>query len=339
MGGAIGGAVGGAAIGAGVGAAMSGRERRGPEGTVEREPANFDELRRARRETREGDRVVIREPGGRTIIRENGRTIIRRDEADRFRQAPGTRFERRGREVVYYTQRPGGMTVVTYVDDDGRLLRRSRRGADGREIVIIENRPRGGGRPGAYFVPLPPPTIGISRNRYIVEADAASYDDVYGAFAAPPVERLPRRFTLDEIRYSPEVRARMPRVDINSVTFESGSWQLSPDQVQKLATIARALKATIDKDPREVFLIEGHTDAVGATEDNLSLSDRRAESVAVALQEQFGVPAENLTTQGYGEQQLKVPTQGPEQANRRVTLRRITPLLAEAEPGAEAPRQ
>ena len=53
-------------------------------------------------------------------------------------------------------------------------------------------------------------------------------------------------------------------------------------------------------------MIEGHTDAVGADEDNLSLSDRRAESVAVALTEQFQVPAENLVTQGYGEQYLKV---------------------------------
>jgi outer membrane protein OmpA-like peptidoglycan-associated protein len=47
----------------------------------------------------------------------------------------------------------------------------------------------------------------------------------------------------------------------------------------------------------------------------------------LVLSEQFGVPAENLTTQGYGEQYLKVPTPGPERANRRVTVRRITPLL------------
>jgi len=45
------------------------------------------------------------------------------------------------------------------------------------------------------------------------------------------------------------------------------------------------------------------------------------------LSQQFGVPTENLTNQGYGEQDLKVPTQGPERANRRVTVRRITPLL------------
>jgi len=76
--------------------------------------------------------------------------------------------------------------------------------------------------------------------------------------------------------------------------------------------------------PSEVFLIEGHTDAVGSDIDNLSLSDRRAESVALVLSEQFGVPAENLTTQSYREQYLKVPMQGPERTNRRVTVRRIS---------------
>ncbi len=74
-------------------------------------------------------------------------------------------------------------------------------------------------------------------------------------------------------------------------------------------------------------MVEGYTDATGADEDNLSLSDRRAESVAVALTEQFKVPPENLVTQGYGEQYLKVDTQGPEEANRRVAVRRITPLI------------
>ena len=74
-------------------------------------------------------------------------------------------------------------------------------------------------------------------------------------------------------------------------------------------------------------MIEGHTDAIGTPDDNLSLSDRRAETVAVALTEQFQVPPENLVTQGYGEQYLKVPTHGPERANRRVAVRRITPLI------------
>ena len=119
----------------------------------------------------------------------------------------------------------------------------------------------------------------------------------------------------------------MRRIDLNTVTFDTGSWELSPDQVQKLAVIADGLNRAIQQNPSEVFLIEGYTDAVGSDVDNLSLSDRRAESVAIALTQQFGVPGENLSTQGYGEQYLKIPTNGPERANRRVTVRRITPLL------------
>jgi len=68
---------------------------------------------------------------------------------------------------------------------------------------------------------------------------------------------------------------------------------------------------------------------VGSELDNLSLSDRRAESVAEILTETFGVPPENLVTQGYGEQFLKIPTQAAERANRRVAVRRITPLMAQ----------
>jgi outer membrane protein OmpA-like peptidoglycan-associated protein len=76
-----------------------------------------------------------------------------------------------------------------------------------------------------------------------------------------------------------------------------------------------------------MFLIEGHTDLVGSEEDNLSLSDRRAESVANILTEEFDVPPENLATQGYGEAYPKVDTEAPEAVNRRVAVRRITPLL------------
>ncbi|MDA4630148.1 hypothetical protein NZA98_03305 [Escherichia coli] len=34
-----------------------------------------------------------------------------------------------------------------------------------------------------------------------------------------------------------------------------------------------------------------------------------------------------MATQGYGERYLKIKTDGPEQQNRRVAIRRITPLV------------
>jgi outer membrane protein OmpA-like peptidoglycan-associated protein len=293
----------------------------------------MEQLREERRETRDGERTVIREPD-RTIIREGGQTIIRHSEDGRFRYgARDVRTERRGNDNVTVIMRPSGDRIATTVDENGFLLRRSRILPDGREIIIIDNRPREAGFAagrgfGGFFVNLPPPVIRIPRDRYIVESDRADPALLYETLIAPPVEVIDRRYTLDEIRYSAPVRDRMPRIDLNTVTFDSGSWELTPDQVEALAGIAEGLNRAIQHNPREVFLIEGYTDAVGADVDNLSLSDRRAESVAVALTQQFGVPAENLSTQGYGEQYLKIPTDGPERANRRVTVRRITPLLA-----------
>jgi outer membrane protein OmpA-like peptidoglycan-associated protein len=54
---------------------------------------------------------------------------------------------------------------------------------------------------------------------------------------------------------------------------------------------------------------------------------QRAETVAALVSERFQIPAEKLTTQGHGQQYLQVSTQTAERQNRRVTLRRITPLL------------
>ena len=286
-----------------------------------------DQLRGERRQVIEGGRTFIREPD-RTIIREEGRTIIRHSEVDRFRvDARAVRSERQGSETITTIERPDGTRIVTVVDDEGRLVRRSRRGSDGREVILIDNRYRGPVRSHTYFVDLPPPVIRIPRERYILETQGASQRDIYEVLIAPPVERIDRRYTLDEVRYSPRLRERMPRVDIDTITFETGSWAITPDQVDRLAMIAAAVKEAIGHNPAEIFLVEGHTDGVGTDEDNLSLSDRRAESVAIALTEKFAVPAENLTTQGYGEQYPKVPTQAAERQNRRVTMRRITPLL------------
>jgi OOP family OmpA-OmpF porin len=297
----------------------------------------IDGIRTERHETQEGGLTVFREPD-RTIIRQGDQTIIRHNDGDRFRYgARDVHTERRGNDNVTTFVRPDGDRIVTVVDGNGQLQRRSRILPDGREVIIIDNRPRRGGGfgvglvvgagIGGYFINMPPPVIRIPRDRYIVDYGRAPPGYIYEALEAPPVELIDQPYSLDEIRYSAPLRDRMPRIDLNTVTFEPGSWELTPDQVERLAGVADALNRAIARNPQEVYLIEGYTDATGSEEDNLSLSDRRAESVAIALTQQFNVPAENLSTQGYGEQFLLIPTPGPEPANRRVTVRRITPLL------------
>ncbi|MEZ2408532.1 outer membrane protein OmpA-like peptidoglycan-associated protein [Bosea sp. OAE752] len=289
----------------------------------------FDDIRRERQEQREGDLTIIREPG-RTIIRDDdGRAIIRRDEDQRFRDLGWQgRAERRDGETRTVFERPDGTRIVTVTDEEGRLIRRSRIGRDDREVIIIDNTLRD--RPGRFaddVVVLPPPPLPIPRERYIVNADQADESLIYETIMAPPIAAIPRRYTLDEVRYSPDLRARMRSVDIDTINFETGSWQVTADQAQRLAVIADSVRRVLQGSPNEVFLVEGHTDAVGSDIDNLSLSDRRAQSVAEILTRDFQIPPENLTTQGYGEQYLKVQTQAASRENRRVTLRRITPLL------------
>ena len=302
-------------------------------------PRGLEDVKKAREEKIEAGGVkVIKEPGDRVIIKQDNRIIIKHDEAENFRRRPDAKTEKRADGVqITFFDRPGGVRVVTEVDGNGRLLRRYRRGPDGREVHLIDNRRfyrnvgigvAVGVGVGIVALNLARPHITIPRERYIVEYDRARDVDLDEVLLAPPIERLDRAYSLEEIRYSQELREYTRRIDLD-INFEFGAFEVTPDQYPKLERLARSMLRALERDPDLVFLIEGHTDSVGSDEDNLSLSDRRASSVATILSDQFGVPPENLVTQGYGEQYLKVDTQGPERLNRRVAVRNIKGLMAE----------
>lgn len=139
--------------------------------------------------------------------------------------------------------------------------------------------------------------------------------------------RVGRRFTLAQIRDIPQVRSLVAPVNIDAITFDTGSAAIKPDHARQLQSLGNAIRDAITDNRQEMFLIEGHTDTVGPDAANLALSDRRAESVALALTEYFDVPPENMVVQGYGEQFLKVWQQGDVRENRRASVRRITDLI------------
>ncbi len=167
----------------------------------------------------------------------------------------------------------------------------------------------------------------ISIDVYIVVSSRADRRSLYDVFQAPPVEEIHSGYSLREVRENRRLRDIVRRVDLDTITFEPGSASVPASQVSLLGDIAGGMLDVINQDTRAVFLIEGHTDAVGEEIYNLMLSDRRAETVARILSEGFGVPPENLVTEGYGEQFLKLETQVSEPQNRRVTVRNISPLL------------
>ena len=289
----------------------------------------LEDVRQQRREERDGDVTIIREPGS-TIYRDGDRAFIRHDENERFREfGPPVRQQRSGNDIVTVFDRPDGSQIITVTDVDGRLISRQRRFPNGREIYLVDNgrRPRGDRYDMRDDVVVLPPPRDYERDRYILDADQANERQIYDTLMAPPVAPLPRRYSLDQVRASPDLRNRMPSVNIDTITFDTGTWEIAPDQVRRLAAIADGLNRAIKAAPNEVFLVEGYTDTVGSDVDNLTLSDRRAQAVAAALTQSFNVPPENLFSQGYGEQYLKVQREGDVRENRRVTVRRVTPLL------------
>lgn len=296
----------------------------------------FETLRRERKTREVGSRNIIIEPDKRIIVRNDYGSFIRHDENARLaRKRKEIRRERRKDGLIaVVTAGLAGALIYSLQDEDGRVVRRSRRDQDGREYVFFDDTHAyhddyryGDDSYRDSYIDLPPPVIRIPHDRYVVDYDRASPDDIYDALNAPPVEELDRGYTLDEVRQNYRILERMRRVDLDAINFEFASWDVPPEQYSKLEGLARAMQRVIDRSPGEVFLIEGHTDAVGDDVDNLSLSDRRAEAVAVILTDTFGIPPENLVTQGYGEEYLKEQTDEPSWINRRVSVRRVTPLL------------
>ncbi|MFC3072954.1 OmpA family protein [Shinella pollutisoli] len=298
--------------------------------SVERERGERRD-RRPEFENRGGWRVE-RRVDDRQVINFNDRIIVRSDDSRRLsRQARETYYEElprgRVREVIV---RPNGDRVVTIRDRYGEIIQRSRIDRSGREYVMFyapeidrESRP-------TFVDPglrLPPMRLAVPLDDYIADTSSEAPRDYREFLERPPVEEVERVYTLDEVKYSARIRDKVRRIDLDTITFATGSADVSMNQAATLRKVADAINQILDEDPGETFLIEGHTDAVGSEESNLVLSDERAESVADILTDAYGIPPENLATQGYGERFLKIATDGPEQLNRRVTIRRVTPLV------------
>lgn len=296
------------------------------------------DIKRARRERRDAEgRLVIEEPGNRRIIRKGKRVIIEEDDGDRLRGGRDVKVVKGPRgQTRTVINRPNGVQIITVRNRDGEVVRRIKKLRNGREIVLFNNEPRRkrrarrNDRDGfSFFIDLPDLRIERQRRDYYVYADRADEDEIEDILSAEPIEAFDEEYTLDEIRYSPDIRARLRKLNLNTVNFDFGSWEIRDDQFDKLEVVARVINRIIDRNEGEILLLAGHTDLVGSEEDNLSLSGRRAETVARILTDEFGVPPENLVTQGYGESDPLIDTEEAEAANRRVEFMRITPALAQ----------
>ncbi|MGR3477737.1 MAG: OmpA family protein [Sulfitobacter sp.] len=264
--------------------------------------------------SRSGDRVVVQDDTGELRVLKDDNALLRR---------PGDEVQTQtfddGSTRTIVTKNDGSR-VETIRSRDGTVLRRTNFDAQGREYVLVDD---------------------LVEEREVVVNDLPQVQETQQAQRASTQDEAAlrqalqtelrndqgRTFSLRQVREIREVRSLAPQLELDAVRFPTGSAAIQPEQARSLANIGTTLRDLIQKDPRTVILVEGHTDAVGDASYNLALSDRRAETVALALTEYFDVPPANLITQGYGESQLRVPTTSAEPANRRAVVRNITGLL------------
>ena len=102
--------------------------------------------------------------------------------------------------------------------------------------------------------------------------------------------------------------------------FETGSHVLTLEAQRQLNEVAKALHD--ERLAKVTIIIEGHADSSGDSEQNLTLSARRAGAVASYLTNRWQVPWEKITVRWYGEDRPVAPNGTPEgqRKNRRIEI-------------------
>ncbi len=133
------------------------------------------------------------------------------------------------------------------------------------------------------------------------------------ALPPPDVSDAPEPDTDQPLAQALQMRGH---VILGDLEFNTGSASLSEGRFATLEALAGYLLA--DKS-RRVALV-GHTDAVGALQDNIALSKRRAASVLERLVADYGVPRAQLEAEGMGYLAPIAPnlTEAGREKNRRV---------------------
>ena len=123
------------------------------------------------------------------------------------------------------------------------------------------------------------------------------------------------------------VRDALPSVAVHTIRFGFNQSTIRQEEMINLDRLGRWMEVILAGHPGEIFAIEGHTDLVGTDAFNLKLSKARAVAVKNALVKYYNVGPQSLTTVGFGERYPIVNTKKAEKKNRRIVIRRMTPLV------------
>ncbi|SOE23304.1 WD40-like Beta Propeller Repeat [Spirosomataceae bacterium TFI 002] len=147
----------------------------------------------------------------------------------------------------------------------------------------------------------------------------------YALYISNPAYFFKRlEFNVDDPKNLEEISVSMRLIEkdvpevLKHIYFETASFALKDESRAELDKLTQLAK----ENPQLNIQIAGHTDDVGADQDNLLLSEKRAQSVIAYLKEK-GIALNRLAAKGFGEAVPLVPNTNEEnrQMNRRIELR------------------
>lgn len=134
----------------------------------------------------------------------------------------------------------------------------------------------------------------------VVKGDAETWAQVDEYGGSVTVHVLERQAMRQEVVANADALASdlaaTGHASVYGILFDTGLAVVKPESEPTLAEIAKLLAT----DPALQLRVVGHTDAVGNLEDNLKLSQARAEAVRSVLGGKHGVAAARLTAHGVG---------------------------------------
>ena len=163
---------------------------------------------------------------------------------------------------------------------------------------------------GEFSVELP------YNQNYVIKIKGFNEEKYYTEFEIPALK--PNQIGLS---FNIDIQIEMPKLfTLDNVYFDTGKASLKQESYKELDELFEylSLKKTT------IVEISGHTDNVGSDEDNLDLSQRRAETVRNYLIKK-GIKSTRIQAKGYGETQPVTDNTTPEgkAKNRRTEVRLI----------------
>jgi len=166
------------------------------------------------------------------------------------------------------------------------------------------------------------PTRGLGKTRGIAPRGIRLHDD---PSATAAIAAMPAAVATPATQQVVAVEQASPpaKKSLNArIQFEFDSFNLSDDAKAVLDRLAGVLNDELMAD--KVVQIEGHADAQGSTDYNLTLSQLRARSVRAYLIQQHNVSPDRLPFVGKGESELFDASHPTAPVNRRVVFTNLT---------------